>query len=695
MEAEILETHEQAAYASPGIYVVTSGSGAYWPVMGYIANGLAEFLGAVYDQRGRTVVARLTSNPPVDGRMSKAEEPERRTITIGAQFFVTALKDYENWPLKWWREVVQNAVDAGATMVNLSSEVLADNSVRVVCDDDGSGMDADTVVNKFLVLGASSKTSATGAAGGFGKAKELILLPWISWKIHTRDVLIEGMGIDYTVQRTEARKGTRLEVVMPADKFTDAAIAREFVTRCYLPHVHFTINGETVRAKMIGTQQVGTVPDKAEITYLPTPDETHNYIYVRTKGLFMFERYISQIPGWVLVDLTAPSIDVLTANRDGFRDYELRTAIDGFAEKLAKDNISALKDKKGLIKKKFEGSGKFKAKEKEAEMLDQVGPTDKGILPQQSLEFLAKMTGDREEITRIMLDQRFLGPDHIEAAIRQLAWEPDFYVINEIEGYRVSKKFFPETMTPTVLKLAKTWAELCRYVMMQLGSDKRFGVGFVFSRDAGAQAITETENEDGSSRRRYNYEYWLMINPHKDMRGTPTATSEIWRPAQEADLQWLYAAAIHEATHIADGIDYHDESFAAAMTRNMAKCANGYRKIRQIAASIRSREETGKSPVSDDDEMPRPKAPAPSPEPPSKPAPRDPNNPDAEPLYTVVGIDRYGSIFRMWGPMFEPDAIDLKVNYLESQAGKIGEGQTFRIEPAPTGALWRGRKEWR
>jgi len=65
-------------------------------------------------------------------------------------------------------------------------------------------------------------------------------------------------------------------------------------------------------------------------------------------------------------------------------------------------------------------------------------------------------------------------------------------------------------------------------------------------------------------------------------------------------LKWLYAAAIHEATHIADNMSYHDESFAAALTRNMAKCADGYRKIRQIAAGIRTRGGGG-SPEADEE----------------------------------------------------------------------------------------------
>jgi hypothetical protein len=190
-------------------------------------------------------------------------------------------------------------------------------------------------------------------------------------------------------------------------------------------------------------------------------------------------------------------------------------------------------------------------------------------------------------VAHAMLDQHFLGPNHLEAAVKQLVWEPDFFLVNEVEGYKVPKKFYPESMTPTILKLAKTWTELCRYVLMQLGSEEHFGVGFVFSEDAAAQAITDEDREGRT-------EKWIMLNPFKDVR----ERREIWRPAQDSDLKWLYAAAIHEATHIADRISYHDESFARALTNNMAKCADGYRKIRQIAAGIRTRGTNG-SPEAD------------------------------------------------------------------------------------------------
>ena len=602
MQATIIETAQEAMDALPGLYVVRSGTEAYFPMMGMLEAGYAVFRGEVYDDEGRAVTVEVTTAPePSHTPMMRAADPERRMITIGPEFFITALKDYKDWPIKWWREAVQNAVDAGGLHVALSATKQADGTMLVSCDDDGRGMDEETIVGKFLVLGGTTKTGPSGAAGGFGKAKELLLLPWLSWRIHSRDTVVEGAGIDYTVHRAPMRQGTRLEVVMPPDKTTDDAVALGFLQKCYLPGVRFTVNGVPAQAALVGKTLVSSVPEKADVFFTPTPGEMQSYIYVRARGLFMFQTYIGQTPGFVLAELIAPSIEILTANRDGFRDYHVAHAIDALAERIAKDNLSALKAGKGLIRQKFEGTGKFKAKERAAVLLDQIGSYGAGELSPRNTETLVAAMGSyargEEEklqsmpsatVTNILLDQKFLGPNHLEAAIKQLVWEPDFFVVNEIEGYIVPKKFFPATMTPTVLKLAKTWVELCRYVMMQLGSENHFGVGFVFSTDAGAQAISEEDREGRD-------ESWIMLNPFKDVHDR----KEIWRPAQDADLKWMYAAAIHEATHIADNISYHDESFARAMTRNMAKCADGYRKIRALAAGIRTRA-TGGSPEADE-----------------------------------------------------------------------------------------------
>lgn len=583
MKATLLLSHEDVATAAgrPGFYVVQAGSEAYFPAMALVEQESAKLVGETYPTGGR--VATILVGEAVAAIPNPA--PERRTITIGREFFITALKDYNDWPIKWWREAIQNSVDAGATEIKLTSSKNADETYTVACEDNGRGMDEDTIINKFLVLGATTKTLQSGAAGGFGKAKELLLLPWISWKIHSRSTVVFGSGIDYEASQIEERVGTKLEVVMPADKHTDEAYALAFVQKCYLPGIQFLVNDQPARADLSGDRVIEEIPDKAAIYFVPIKGETQSYIYVRARGLYMFSTYMGEVPGYLLAEILAPSIEILTANRDSFRQWDVEHAIRKLGERIAKDNMSALRAGRGLIRKKYQGMGKFETRSRTAETLGRIGPYVRGGVSKSDIEAvthaLDAYSRDEERkistvaspaIARAMLDQKFLGPDHLEAAIKQLVWEPDFYLVNEIDGYKVPERFFPETMTPTILKLAKVWAELCRYVLVQLGSTEEFGVGFIFSEQTAAAAIDEDR------------ESWLMLNPFKDL----DRKKETWRTT-DADLKWLYAAAIHEATHVADRAQYHDEAFAAALTRNMARCADGYRKIKQIAAGIRMR----------------------------------------------------------------------------------------------------------
>lgn len=661
----ILETVRDIEKAGRGAYLVASGTEAYFPVMGLIEAGDAQYVGEAYEQGSRMVEVRFGH-----ANMLGLAGDERRTITIGSQFFATALKDYSEWPIKWWREVVQNSVDAGATIVRLDAQKLDDGSFLVSAEDNGHGMDMDTLVSKFLVLGATTKVGDAGKAGGFGKAKELLLLPWISWRIHTRDNLAEGSGIDYSVTaNVEARLGTRLEVRMPPDNYTDEVSALAFIERCYLPGVTFYINGKKTKADLAPKDLIVSSP-KADFYFTPVKKlkSKQYYAYVRVRGLYMFSRHIGEVPGYVLVEITAPSVDVLTANRDGFRDYWTGSELDKLAIRIAKDNRTALKEKKGLIRKKYRGAGKFRAKKNAGALLEQIGSAQSKLstadvgrisnvveaitqaqqppptepvperLARKDTEYdptpqpaherdsytevrsehaLVPASGGRgggsvfvpaaagwtasaggapsmapSALVATLLDQAFRGPNHIEAAVKQLVWEPDFFVINEIDGFRVPSKFMPESMTPTILRLARVWTELCRYVLMQLGSTAEFGVGFIFSTDAGAAAILEDDNDEGN-----DPEPWLMLNPFKDVH----ERKEVFRPTKDADLKWLYSAAIHECTHVASGISYHDQSFVDALTKNFALCADGFRKIKPIVAGIRMRgNRTGSDALFDD-----------------------------------------------------------------------------------------------
>jgi len=137
-------------------------------------------------------------------------------------------------------------------------------------------------------------------------------------------------------------------------------------------------------------------------------------------------------------------------------------------------------------------------------------------------------------------------------------------------------------MQKRIKQLLRFWAELCRFVLIQLSSPHRYGVGFVFSEDSRAMYIRE-DNED-----------WLMLNPLKpprvgSLRSVDPSTQDVYSLSSPDDINWLYAAAVHECTHIADGISYHDESFSTAFTQNVAKTTGGIKRIAAIKKSVVSR----------------------------------------------------------------------------------------------------------
>ena len=74
---------------------------------------------------------------------------------------------YGSDPWVFVRELLQNARDAGATTVNLVGEV-EDGVARVICQDDGSGMDFEHARRYFFALYASSKEGQATEVGQFG-----------------------------------------------------------------------------------------------------------------------------------------------------------------------------------------------------------------------------------------------------------------------------------------------------------------------------------------------------------------------------------------------------------------------------------------------------------------------------------------------------------------------------------------------
>ena len=76
-------------------------------------------------------------------------------------------------PMAWLRELVQNALDAGATAITVHLDYQADRggdrgTLRASVTDDGSGMDQDTIERSLVVLFRSTKDRDPTKIGKFG-----------------------------------------------------------------------------------------------------------------------------------------------------------------------------------------------------------------------------------------------------------------------------------------------------------------------------------------------------------------------------------------------------------------------------------------------------------------------------------------------------------------------------------------------
>ncbi len=596
--------------STPGVYAAADTSPAYGVLQGLAVAEEVRELGEVQLEDGHHMMA-IEVGP---------KRNAAGAITIGAEFFAGAKKDYENWKEKWWREAIQNAVDAGATEVHCKIDVLDENEqsvdssgwseakfIRVSCADDGVGMTEDTLLNKFLVLGRSGKGSDPGSVGGFGKAKELLLLPWVRWSVATqRDgeqgVIVEGHGIQYDVKPLSmpGRHGTLLTVMMAVDDATSDAHAISFIEKCYLPKVLFYVNDKPHKAKLKVGDLVRTIGEPGSVdaeVYYDKRSKLNSAMLVRVGGMYMHEKWISSdIKGTIIVELKGRSTELLTANRDGIGKRDLRYALDDFQNQLAADTKTALRKKQGILRERFAGVGKFAStiRQKQRDILFAMGSTSpvNGELTDEQRQAVLGQVQEPSDSGPIdlrpsraaiaaMMEAKMLGSVQVKALAWHAAWNPDFFIYNEIQGWRVPAKFRPEKMSASIRKLARFWAELCRFVLIQLNYEGEYGVGWMFD-NASAAAYQYLDNE-----------HWLLLNPfikgNMEGMGGATGTGEMWQLSNPAHIDSLYALAVHEATHMADGISYHDESFATAFTWNVAKTANRGKQIKKILKAVVSR----------------------------------------------------------------------------------------------------------
>lgn len=119
------------------------------------------------------------------------------TLEIPKAFFVSERRVYANWPEAFWRELLSNSLDAGASRIRIHARPDADGGAAITVADNGSGMDLTTAESVYLKLGGSAKQH--GSIGGFGRARILTCFSAEQYQLRSADYRIDGSGASYTI----------------------------------------------------------------------------------------------------------------------------------------------------------------------------------------------------------------------------------------------------------------------------------------------------------------------------------------------------------------------------------------------------------------------------------------------------------------------------------------------------------------
>lgn len=488
---------------TPGLYSADSNSDAYGQLLALVDAGEAEFRGEFYPSADvRSIAVEI-----LGARKAKENSGDiiDLSIKIGDEFYTRSLQEYYPANIMWWREVIQNSVDAGykhnwslgaTTIIRCEVKDNADGSQTVSCEDNSGGMSLEVLQKHFLTVSASGKRGDGSGVGGFGIAKELILFPWIEYEIHTQDVYVKGAGGGKPdAKRAERLDGTKITVRMPPDRKTSKEDCLSVILKSSLPGIRFYVNGELKHANLRADDdwEIDFDRDQSAKAKLYHKKKSINAkgFYVRKRSgigsLWMFDRTVpSDVPGLVILEVDAPSTQVFTSNRMQFRDWYLQRATDEFINRLSKEKMSALRKKRNAYLEAFGNLTYSKtqalAEERVTAMSNIVGAAENiekpetqkaiqdflsaskpkdapiaatGVEGPQSAEEddadadpedkKAKIDLDTPpDLVKIMID---FAPTKsgggMTKIIKHLAWQPRFLIRNEIEEFKVPQKFKP------------------------------------------------------------------------------------------------------------------------------------------------------------------------------------------------------------------------------------------------------------
>jgi len=477
------------------------------------------------------------------------------TVTIGPEFFAKAFNDYSN---KFWafvREILQNSIDCGSTMIDIHvyDEEITETT-HITVENDGEPMSSEILTEKLLCLGASGK-DFKGSVGGFGKAKEILYFAQKSYSIRTGSLQVEGSGAGYNLGPAAVPcDGTASFVVWEGKHAAElkAAFTR-FIELCGTgDRVRFALNGETVKPKHPATAVNRTLDhDGQPWAEVQISKVESNRMVVRVGGIPMFHSY-TEYKGTVVVELLGTSAQRLTSNRDGLR-YPFSNQLQSFICSIAIDPKTVFKLEKAEYKR-LRGD-KLKRAQEVLAIIRQVINSEQAEAPRAAALVAAEPAPPRD------------GGILVETVSQEEGTSPlgHEFIIKNCVKRPVPRDYDPESFSSYAMWVAKSWAGCMLELHEIYKVDSPFSVGFVFVEDC----LAEFESSG-------DYGKVYYINPCHVTRKSST------RRFKKADRFDILAIAAHEFVHGAFGLDYHNEEFASKITEVMGVVLKNHSKFSKL-----------------------------------------------------------------------------------------------------------------
>lgn len=511
----------------------------------------------------------------------------------------------------YWRELLQNARDAGATRVDAIVNVNG-SVTTVVFADNGRGMSKDVLVNGMLTYAGSVKP--TGAAGGFGMAKCLLVFAPNSVKIETNELAVQVEGINYEwLPVAKPINGTRFTAIIdnanypPEKQITPTVEGLRFLmARCDMGDMRVFINGERVYDTKLPADAVA-VREWAEFKtcayHLPRSRsglKNRNgqaVMVIQHRGIWVEDRVISEeVKGAVWVNICEEPRKVLNAARVSVASYDLRDLFGTFLGEIARSPKQSLKTKKWT--RRFDGcmTTITTAKAAARAMTEALASAS----PERTTRPVKLAVADQNELIRELANTAFqvsggdtgfrlpaemldvsrlnitadTDREEMTEKLAALVWAPAMMVANEREDTAaVHSQWLPETMGKKAKRLLTVWSEMVKqFLILSKAYGCTFGVGFLFS-DGDDRALAQWRKEDDGT-------VWFLLNP------LATDGKMRFNLSEQPDRAVMISEAAHEVCHEICKYSHHGDEFANRLTDLMAlalthaETFNGIWKIR-------------------------------------------------------------------------------------------------------------------